>query len=296
MPMKPWKKAISGFLTAAAMQPMLSQGANSVYSRWNTSNDHVAFLKTEEQVSAEKERRVLSVLQPEIWREGGETAASGDITTMHVVNETINERRDNLPEEPREEYLQPVQVDFTRYPRVKRKYDELISDKNSVYLDILVERARTYQHTFEEVAERYDIPRGILYAIAVVESGANASINRKGMMQITPIAAKHLNSLQDAVDCSQTMNPEINIECGGMLLRSYFDGFADKSLSRDEQWISAIAAYNRGKAGTKGDLRKARIRNPLQLKQSQTTAEAYWYAPKVVAMVRALEQTSLFEE
>ncbi|MBI5392314.1 transglycosylase SLT domain-containing protein [Candidatus Woesearchaeota archaeon] len=301
--MQPWKKVLSGFLAAGAMQPALVSGLNALYSLFALELREIeaeaAVLDSSE--LTEREKWLLYRL-PEVrnlnTRRTGRSAQRKNLETK-VVETEIAETKETA-DGTISEYLLPLSFDLEKLPkRVKHRYDQLTAEKNSYNLDTILDRVYQYQSIIEPLAEKYNIPSIILYAVALVESGSNASVNSNGLMQITPIAAKHLNNLQkengNDVDCYKRRNADVNLECGTMLLRDYFDKFADKDLDRETHWLSAIAAYNRGKGGLKFDLERAGTTNPLDLKASQTTAEGYMYTAKVVAMIKVLENTSFFE-
>lgn len=85
-------------------------------------------------------------------------------------------------------------------------------------------------------AARYGIERGVLHALAEVESGfrpdALSPSGAMGIMQLMPATA-------DALGLATPMDPEANIEAGARYLRQQMDRFGgDLAL--------ALAAYNAG--------------------------------------------------
>ena len=299
------KKVLIGTLAALAMQPVLIKGLNRIYSIFapdgKCATDGEAEATTIDESSyldyKLSDRRLDFSYLPEEWNRMDskkDARTSGEIILEERVAEPNKETK------KLSEYLRPLFFYIEELPeRVEKIYDKLTDKKNTDNLNKILDRVMQYKPIIEFLAKKYDIPVDILYAIALVESRANANVNSNGIMQITPIAAKHLNNLQNrlqkdngvnVIDCYKRKYPEIGLECGAMLIRYYFDAFAGKDLDRETQWLCAIAAYNRGKGGLNGDLKKAKTTNPFELKPWQTTAEAYMYPPKVVAMMKALKE------
>lgn len=102
-----------------------------------------------------------------------------------------------------------------------------------------------YQETVEAVAQEYDLPPSLLYAVIHTESGfrpdAQSSANAKGLMQITDETynwARQMGKTGEKKDVSVLYDPEKNIRYGGLILH-----LLQKEFSNTE---AVLAAYNAG--------------------------------------------------
>ncbi len=102
-----------------------------------------------------------------------------------------------------------------------------------------------YQETVEAVAQEYDLPPSLLYAVIHTESGfrpdAHSSADAKGLMQITDDTynwARQMGKTGEKKDISVLYDPETNIRYGGLILRLLYKEFDNTE--------TVLAAYNAG--------------------------------------------------
>lgn len=102
-----------------------------------------------------------------------------------------------------------------------------------------------YQETVEAVAQEYDLPPSLLYAVIHTESGfrpdARSSADAKGLMQITDDTynwARQIGKTGEKKDTSVLYDPEKNIRYGGLILRLLYKEFDNTE--------TVLAAYNAG--------------------------------------------------
>lgn len=101
-----------------------------------------------------------------------------------------------------------------------------------------------YSTSVEAVAEKYNFPPSLIYAVIHTESKFNpnalSSANAKGLMQITDEtyqwACRRIG--QEATDSAALFDPETNIAYGGLILSLLRERFGDME--------TALAAYNAG--------------------------------------------------
>lgn len=117
-----------------------------------------------------------------------------------------------------------------------------------------------YDDVFREVSLRYGYDWRFVAAIAYAESKFKDSIvsgaGAVGLMQITPVVARHFGVSPDSL-----FNPRTNIDLGVRLLQSYGDSFRFPQGTRDRDRISImLASYNCG-IGHIYDVRRMAVRD-----------------------------------
>ena len=160
---------------------------------------------------------------------------------------------------------------------ISRAFNHSFQDKEP---QVLIEERVSYrdkedprlEEVIGEAAQRYQIPQGLLYAIAKVESGIRESndsvrseghleakhgeMNSKsyGVMQIMGFNAASLCSLSSWSELVGPKNLQNNVDCGARILKKCMDrarrplGFkADRKGS--EVFTNALNCYNGDKTG-----------------------------------------------
>ena len=111
-----------------------------------------------------------------------------------------------------------------------------------------------YKPLIDESAKKYGVPRDVFYALLDKESGGKAtavsSKGARGLAQIMPATAKGYGVAEDQLD-----DPRTSIDLGARHLREMYNGVEkslgdDESISQEEAWRRALAAYNGGGKGT----------------------------------------------
>lgn len=103
------------------------------------------------------------------------------------------------------------------------------------FIDRVLSRLSKYEDAIEEAAEKYEVPKELIKAVATAESAglpnARSKAGAKGLMQLMDSTAKALGVLNP-------YDPRENILGGAKYLRNMLDKFGDLKL--------ALAAYNAG--------------------------------------------------
>lgn len=122
-----------------------------------------------------------------------------------------------------------------------------------------------YDFWFNIYSEVYDIPKGLLKAIAVHESGLDENIigysGDRGLMQINPeYEQSYLNDMgwEWEFDWHQ---PRDNIMLGAFILSQNYKYFGD--------WNKAISAYNTGISGTINNGIRWSYRNKIEWEEEE---------------------------
>ena len=116
-----------------------------------------------------------------------------------------------------------------------------------VEIDTLLTRKNhplEYGEIVEECAEKYAVPKELVYGVIKTESGfdekAVSSKGASGLMQLMPDTFVWMCKQNGELDVDEEMifDPKTNIDCGTMYLSTLYSRFGS--------WETALAAYNAG--------------------------------------------------
>lgn len=128
-----------------------------------------------------------------------------------------------------------------------------------------------YDRCFTQAAKQQQVPKSLLLAVARGESDfvndAVSKANAKGIMQINPITARHLNIKQQHL-----FDPCKNIAAGSRYLKELF--------ARYNSWYLTLAAYNYGPGRIKPGMHHSRL-----------PSGAKWYAAYIYDHLRFVTRT-----
>lgn len=101
-----------------------------------------------------------------------------------------------------------------------------------------------YKDIVEEAAEKYGVPKSVIFAVIKTESkfdpNAESYVGARGLMQLMKISYEWIDILRDPSGASwdDLYKPEVNIDYGTFLLGYLYDEFGS--------WETVYAAYNAG--------------------------------------------------
>ena len=100
-----------------------------------------------------------------------------------------------------------------------------------------------YQDLIAAASEEFDLPKDLLCGVIWCESrfkpDAQSSAGACGLMQMTPATFGEVLGRLELPEDTDIFAPEQNIRCGAFYLRQLYDLY-------DENWETALAAYNAG--------------------------------------------------
>ncbi len=178
-------------------------------------------------------------------------------------------------------------------PRIKEHYDEYT--KNGFMRKKIAQTEKKYGESIDLFSEGYNIPRDLLLAAIMVESGGNCKLTSKagaeGLLQVMPGTAKFIEKIS-GLDCDDLYDAQTNLTCGSFHL-SWINGKMESAfpdLSIQQKWDLTLAGYNRGHNGITKEMKKARAESFLGLSDKDTTLQAYEYVSKIRAIERMLQE------
>ncbi|MBI4980808.1 transglycosylase SLT domain-containing protein [Candidatus Woesearchaeota archaeon] len=178
-------------------------------------------------------------------------------------------------------------------PRIKKHYDEYT--KNGLMRKKMAQAEKKYGEYLDLYSEGYNIPRDLLLATIMVESGGNRKLTStagaKGLLQLMPDTAKDMEKIS-GLSCDDLYDAQISLTCGSFYL-SWIHGKMDRTfpdLGINEKWDLILAGYNRGHNGITKEMKKVRAESFLGLSEGDTTLQAYEYVSKVRAVERILQE------
>ncbi|MBI2668728.1 transglycosylase SLT domain-containing protein [Candidatus Woesearchaeota archaeon] len=211
------------------------------------------------------------------------------------AEENVESRLERKTAEADYPIARPVTVQLPIGPlheRVQEAYD--YHRRFEELTEVKLERTLKYDLLIGQAATQYNIPRNLLFAIIIRESGGNpdavSSTGVRGIMQMQGSTAQALGD-----DCVPVTNPARNIECGARYLSQIFMRYrqAYPNLDNEEVWNLALAGYNKGPNGLQGAydrLRRTGKDSFWDLQVKDIGGQAFAYVPHVRALERFVQE------
>ena len=135
-----------------------------------------------------------------------------------------------------------------------------------------------FQEIISAASEEFDVPKELLCGVIWCESRfrpeAQSSAGACGLMQMTPATFGEVLWRLDLPEDTDIFVPEQNIRCGAFYLRRLYDLY-------DENWNTALAAYNAGMGNVNSWLSDPRYSADGETLQNIPFPETAAYVEKV---------------
>ncbi len=232
-----------------------------------------------------------------------------EIDLSHLVEENfvpINfEDIETLGTQLEETFARQSLLERKLHPKAQKHYDRL-SGRDYHRMIEKIERASQYDDLIETAAEKYDIPKEMMFSLILKESDgklkARSHVGARGLMQIMPRTGKYVAKImgdqfveltgRSTFKTKDLYDPKINIEMGAFYLRFIHDHYGERILRKrgqmpndykewtdEDVWDFTMGCYNRGPGGMTRNMLNAGADTFWDLRKGQSTDEVLRYVP-----------------